>query len=99
MSTKAQIQEKFGIINKTKENSIAIGVPGAGKMKRELAISLLICSNCGSKISILKKGHEKELMVIENWGKLGDAYYCKRCISTWKDRNNGTFEECGGVRS
>ena len=61
--------------------------------------SVLICSNCGSKTSILKIGHEKELMVIAGWGKLGDAYYCKNCINTWKDRNTETFEECDGIKS
>ena len=32
-------------------------------------------------------------MTIANWGKLGNAYYCKHCIDTWKKRNNKAFED------
>lgn len=42
--------------------------------------SVVVCSNCGKKSSIRKNGHEKELIVILNWIKLGDDCYCKECM-------------------
>lgn len=58
--------------------------------------SIVQCSNCGTIMRTLNNGQEEFMMSLEDWGKLGDACYCNKCISTWKDRNNKSFEECGG---
>ena len=59
--------------------------------------SMVMCSNCGTKIKMLKSNEEISLMTINEWGKLGDACYCKKCIDTWKDRNMEDFAQSGGI--
>lgn len=48
--------------------------------------SVVECSSCGSTIRTLKSRKEKQISIIAGWKKLGDAYYCKECISL-KNRN------------
>lgn len=49
----------------------------------------ITCSNCGR--NSMRQGYDAvktpEKIIKAGWRSYGDAFYCPRCVKTWKERN------------